>query len=88
MARVRKGKLVFESLQLHAPTLRMGATGKGGVVDPYALEGVVGLFFFPGLDSLIDRVPIFNRVILGKNGNFVGRILLAHRDAGTRRTRA
>ena len=72
VARVKNGKLVFDSFQLHAPTLRMGATGKGGVVDPYALEGVVGLFFFPGLDSLIDRVPIFNRVILGKNNNLVG----------------
>jgi len=72
VARVENGKLVFDSLQLHAPTLRMGASGSGGVVEPYALEGVVGLFFFPGLDSLIDRVPIFNRVILGKNNNLVG----------------
>jgi hypothetical protein len=72
VARVKKGKLVFDNVQLHAPTLRMGATGKGGVVEPYALEGVIGLFFFPGLDSLIDRVPILNRVILGRNGNFVG----------------
>jgi hypothetical protein len=72
VARVKNGKLVFDSVQLHAPTLRMGATGKGGVVEPYALEGVVGLFFFPGLDSLIERVPIFNRVILGKNNNLVG----------------
>jgi hypothetical protein len=72
VARVEAGQLVFDSLQLHAPTLRMGATGSGGVVEPYALEGVVGLFFFPGLDSLLDRVPILNRVILGRNGNLVG----------------
>ncbi len=72
VARVKEGKLVFELLQLHAPTVRMGASGTGGVVDPYALEGVVGLFFFPGLDSMIDRVPILNRVILGRNNNLVG----------------
>jgi hypothetical protein len=72
VARVKKGKLVFDNVQVHAPTLRMGATGKGGVVEPYALEGVLGLFFFPGLDSLIDRVPILNRVILGRNNNLVG----------------
>lgn len=72
VARVEQGQLVFDSLQLHAETLRMGATGKGGAVEPYALEGVVGLFFFPGLDSLIEAVPILNRVILGRNGNFVG----------------
>ncbi len=72
VARVKKGKLVFDNLQLHAATVRMGATGKGGVVEPYALKGVIGMFFFPGLDSLIDRVPILNRVILGRNGNFVG----------------
>ena len=72
VARVEQGQLVFDSLQLHAETLRMGATGQGGAVEPYALEGVVGLFFFPGLDSLIDKVPILNRVILGRNGNLVG----------------
>ncbi len=72
VARVKNGRLVFDNLQLHGETVRMGATGKGGVVEPYALQGVVGMFFFPGLDSLIDRVPILNRVILGRNGNFVG----------------
>ncbi len=72
VARVKNGKLVFDNVALHAPTLRMGANGKGGVVEPYRLEGVVGLFFFPGLDSLIDRVPILNRVILGRNDNLVG----------------
>jgi hypothetical protein len=72
VAHVSEGKLQFDNVQLHAPTLRMGATGNGGVIDPYALEGVIGLFFFPGLDSLIDRVPLLNRVILGRNGNLVG----------------
>jgi hypothetical protein len=72
VAHVEGGDLVFDSLQLHGETLRMGATGKGDAVEPYQVEGVVGLFFFPGLDSLIDRVPILNRVILGRNGNFVG----------------
>ena len=48
------------------------ASGAGAVVDPYAVEGVIGLFFFPGLDSMIDRVPILNRVILGRNNNLVG----------------
>jgi hypothetical protein len=72
VARVTGGKLEFELLQLHAPTLRMGASGTGDVVDPYTVEGVVGLFFFPGLDSMIDRVPILNRVILGRNNNLVG----------------
>jgi hypothetical protein len=72
VARVEGGDLVFDSLQLHAQTLRMGANGKGDAVEPYQVEGVVGLFFFPGLDSLIESVPILNRVILGRNGNFVG----------------
>jgi hypothetical protein len=72
VARVEEGKLVFELLQLHSPTLRMGVSGTGDVVDPYAVQGVIGLFFFPGLDSMIDRVPILNRVILGRNKNLVG----------------
>src|SRR4030095_2523288 len=53
VARVKKGKLVFDNVQLHAETLRMGATGKGGVIEPCALQGVVGLFFFPGLAPLV-----------------------------------
>ncbi|MEN8159461.1 MAG: hypothetical protein ABFS41_05230 [Myxococcota bacterium] len=72
LARVEGGKIVFDMLQLHAPTLRMGASATGDVVDPYTIEGVIGLFFFPGLDSMIDRVPILNRVILGRNNNLVG----------------
>ena len=82
VARVEEGQLVFDSLQLHAETLRMGATGKGGAVEPYALEGVVGLFFFPGLDSLIDRVPILNRVILGEKRKLRRRILHDHGTMG------
>jgi hypothetical protein len=72
LARIEGGKVVFEMLQLHAPTVRMGASATGDVVDPYTIEGVIGLFFFPGLDSMIDRVPILNRVILGPNNNLVG----------------
>ena len=32
----------------------------------------MGLFFFRALDSLINRVPVLNRVILGRDENFLG----------------
>jgi hypothetical protein len=50
----------------------MVGSGRLAVVDPHAIEAVIGLLLFPGLDRLIDRVPVFDRLILGPNRNLVG----------------
>jgi hypothetical protein len=72
VGRVDGGRLHSEAAILVGPTVRMVADGSLGAVEPHDMEAVLGVFFFPGLDSLIDRVPLLNRVILGANGNLVG----------------
>ncbi len=50
----------------------MGASGTLSVEAPHEIQGVAGIFFFPTLDRVIDRLPLVNRVLLGSNGNLVG----------------
>lgn len=72
VGRVRGGQLHSEFLALDAPSLGMVVSGQVGLVRPRDVEAVVGLFFFPTLDSLINRVPVLNRVILGRDENLMG----------------
>jgi hypothetical protein len=72
VGRVEGGRLHSEFLALDAPSLGMMVSGQVGLVPPHGAEAVVGLFFFPTLDSLINRVPVLNRVILGRDENLVG----------------
>ncbi|MDD9852433.1 MAG: hypothetical protein OXU78_00540 [Deltaproteobacteria bacterium] len=69
---LRGGDLRVHVLSLSAPNLRAAVQGHAQLSAPWQLEGVMGLFFFPLLDNLIDLIPLLNRVILGKNGNLVG----------------
>lgn len=66
------GDLRVHVLSLSAPNLRAAVQGHAQLSAPWQIEGVMGLFFFPLLDNLIDLIPLLNRVILGKNGNLVG----------------
>jgi hypothetical protein len=72
VGRIEGGQLQSELLTLDAPSLGMAVSGRVGLVSPHELEAVLGLFFFPTLDSLIDRVPVLNRVILGRDKNLMG----------------
>jgi len=72
LARVKDGWIRSNTFTAEGPRLRAGAQAAVAVSGAHTLKGVVGLFFFPGLDSLIDRLPLINRVILGSNGNLVG----------------
>lgn len=69
---LRDGDLRVHVLSLSAPNLRAAVQGHAQLSAPWQIEGVMGLFFFPLLDNLIDLIPLLNRVILGKNGNLVG----------------
>ncbi len=71
-ARVHGGALDSEVFTLEGPSVRMLASGTLAVTAPHGLEGVLGLFFFPGLDAVIDRLPLIDRMLLGPNGNLVG----------------
>jgi hypothetical protein len=72
VGRFEAGQLHSEYLSLDAPSLGMVVSGRVAVVPPNDVEAVLGLFFFPTLDSLINRVPVLNRVILGRDENLVG----------------
>ena len=50
----------------------MVVSGRVGLIAPRSLEAGAGLFLFPTLDSLINRVPVLNRIILGRDENLVG----------------
>jgi len=72
VGRVEGGQLHSEFLALDAPALGMVVSGRVGLITPRTLEAVAGLFLFPTLDSLINRVPVLNRIILGRDENLVG----------------
>ncbi len=72
VGRFGAGQLHSEYLSLDAPSLGMLVSGQVGLVPPNDVEAVLGLFFFPTLDSLINRVPVLNRVILGRDENLMG----------------
>ena len=72
VGRFEGGRLHSEFLSLDAPSLGMVVSGQVAVVPPHDVEAVVGLFLLRTLDSLINRVPVLNRVILGRDENLVG----------------
>lgn len=70
--RLAGGRLEADSLTLDGPALRMVATGRVDVVEPpHEMEAVVGIFFFPILDTMIGKVPVLNRLLLGPDQNLV-----------------
>lgn len=69
------GRLRSEHFALVGPTVRMAARGSVAVARPHDVEATVGMFLFPGLDALLDRLPLLNHVLLGPNGNLVGAYL-------------
>jgi hypothetical protein len=72
VGRFEAGQLLSEYFSLDAPSLGMLVSGRVAVIPPNDVEAVLGLFLFPTLDSLINRVPVLNRVILGKDENLMG----------------
>jgi hypothetical protein len=72
VGRLEDGRLHSDFLALDAPSLGAVVSGQVGLIRPYGVEAVMGLFFFRTLDSLINRVPVLNRVILGHDENLVG----------------
>jgi hypothetical protein len=66
------GILRTESLSLQGPWLRAMVSGEVDVIhSPNPTESVVALFFFRNLDSLISKVPLLNRVLLGEDENLI-----------------
>jgi AsmA-like C-terminal region len=70
--RVGDGDFLVDTFAIDGPALRAAASGRIGTTDDHATELVMGLFFFRTLDDVIGRLPVLNRVLLGKEGNLVG----------------
>jgi hypothetical protein len=66
------GAFVVDSYTIDGPALRVAANGAISATGDHHTELVIGMFFFRTLDSVIRRVPVLNRVLLGKEGNLVG----------------
>jgi AsmA-like C-terminal region len=66
------GGFVIDSFTIDGPALRVAANGAIAATGVHETELVIGMFFFRTLDSVISRVPVLNRVLLGKEGNLVG----------------
>jgi len=69
---LERGFVRAESVSLVGPAARLVGSGRVNVVDPpYLVEAVVGVYFFKTLDTVISKVPLVNRLLLGKDDNLV-----------------
>ena len=66
------GRLEVTNMTFTSSDLRGAASGTVDLAEDAELAMVVGVFFFPRLDGLIQKIPILNRVFLGRNRNLVG----------------
>lgn len=69
---LNRGLLKVNNATLQSARLRVAGDGSTDFGNEGKLDAVVGLFFFPQLDRLINRIPVVNRVVLGDNENLVG----------------
>ncbi len=72
VGRVEDGTLTATNMTLTAKDLRGAASGTLDLAQDNELEMVIGVFFFPRLDGLIQKIPLLNRVMLGRDRNLVG----------------
>jgi hypothetical protein len=66
------GDYVFDIFSVDGPALRAAAHGRIGATGAHDAEMVMGLFFFRTLDNVIGRLPLLNRIFLGKDENLIG----------------
>jgi hypothetical protein len=70
---LKAGRASLEEFSIDSPDLRILVSGHVNVVDPeHPLEVVVGVFLFRTLDATLDRIPLLNKLILGRDKNLVG----------------
>jgi hypothetical protein len=66
------GRLTAEEFEIEGPDVRAFASGEIDIVGaPHAVDAEVALFLFRPMDSLIDKIPIVNVLLLGKNQNLM-----------------
>jgi hypothetical protein len=70
--RLENGRFVVDTFGIDGPAIRAAAHGTIGATSPHETELVMGLYFFRTIDSVLGRVPIVNRIMLGKDANLIG----------------
>jgi hypothetical protein len=70
--RIQDGNFWIDVFSIDGPALRAAASGRIRATGAHETELVMGLFFFRTVDSVLGRVPILNRVMLGKDDNLIG----------------
>jgi hypothetical protein len=73
------GQMVTDSFTLEGPDVRAFASGDVNVgSDPHDVNVEVVLFLFRPVDSVLEKIPLLNIVLLGPNEN----LLAAHFELG------
>jgi hypothetical protein len=67
-----QGRLQTDSFKLEGPDVRAFASGTLDVGrEPHPLDAEVVLFLFRPIDSVLDKIPLVNLLLLGSNENLV-----------------
>lgn len=69
---LQDGRVSSDTISVDSPDLRLYLAGSVGVAPPHPTEAVLGLFFFGKVSSMIGKVPILNRVLLGESQSLAG----------------
>jgi hypothetical protein len=70
--RLEDGAFVIDAFSIDGPALRAAAHGTIRATGAHETELVMGLYFFRTIDDVLGRVPIVNRIMLGKDSNLIG----------------
>ena len=66
------GRLHSDALELDGPDVRAFASGGVDIASsPHATDVQVALFLFRPVDAVLDKIPIVNLLLLGRNENLV-----------------
>ena len=72
VAKLVDGVFDFTNMTLAGPALRVAGTGTIQGTEPNRIDLVLGLFFLPRVDDMIDKLPLIRTIVLGRNRNLVG----------------
>jgi hypothetical protein len=73
MLEFEDGRMSTTGFSLDGPDMRVFATGELDLLrPPHEVDAQVALFLFRQIDSIIEKIPIVNILLLGTNDNLVG----------------
>ncbi len=63
------GNTRTESFSVDGPDVRVFASGTLGLREPFPIDGKVALYLFRQIDSLVEKIPLVNLILLGTDDN-------------------